>query len=432
MTDAGGAGGAGALRFGANYTPSRDWFHSWYDLDLDEVRRDLDSIAALGLDHVRVLPLWEVLQPNRTLIRGRAVADVVAVVDAAADAGLDATVDVLQGHLSSYDFLPAWLLSWHRRGMFTDPGVVDAQERLVRTLGGALAGHPAFLGLTVGNETNQFAKSRHPDPQPLDPDAAGAWLGRLLGAAAAAAPGGTHVHSYDDDVWFVDDSAVTPEHAVGFGDLTTVHSWVFTGVAAHYPPAHPAHDWFARYLLELAAAWGPAGRGTWLQEVGAPVPHLGADRVEDFAARTLHHAAGHDRLWGVTWWCSHDVDRSLGDFPELEYTLGLLDAGRRPKPLGRAVAEAVATLRTDGGPAVGAAGAGVGAGAGAGAGTGSRPGAEAGEALVVPAVDGVVRRSDTAPGSAFFAAWLEAAAAGAPPRIVVPDGARALVEGAPA
>jgi hypothetical protein len=148
---------AAPLRFGANYTPSRGWFHSWYDLDLDEVRRDMDSLAALGLDHVRVLPLWEVLQPNRTLIRPGAVADVVAVVDAAAAAGLDAGVDVLQGHLSSYDFLPSWVLSWHRRGLFTDPDVVAAQERLVSTLGSALSGHPAFLGLTLGNETNQFA-----------------------------------------------------------------------------------------------------------------------------------------------------------------------------------------------------------------------------------------------------------------------------------
>jgi hypothetical protein len=392
-------------RFGVNYTPSRGWFHSWYDLDLDEVRRDLDSLAALGLDHVRVLPLWEVLQPNRTLIRARAVADVVAVVDAAAAAGLDATVDVLQGHLSSFDLLPSWVQTWHRRGLFTDPDVVAAQERLVATLGGALRDHPAFLGLTLGNETNQFAKHRHPDPQPLDPDGASRWLGRLLGAAEQAAAGRVHVHSYDDDVWFVDDSAVTPRHAVEFGDLTTVHSWVFTGVAAHFPPGHPAFGWFARYLLELAAAWGAPGRGTWLQEVGAPVPHLGADRVEAFARATLRNAAGHDRLWGVTWWCSHDVDRSLADFPELEYTLGLLGTESSVKPLGRAVAELLPELRASTVAAV--------------------PAPE----LVVPSAGGVVRRSDTAPGSAFFAAWVDAAEAGAPPRIRVPAGAVPQVHG---
>ena len=60
-------------RFGVNYTPSEGWFHHWLDFDLDSVRADLDSIAALGLDHIRVFPLWPYFQPNRTLIRPRAV-----------------------------------------------------------------------------------------------------------------------------------------------------------------------------------------------------------------------------------------------------------------------------------------------------------------------------------------------------------------------
>lgn len=65
-----------ALRFGVNYTPRKDWFYSWLEPDWDEFRRDLDDIASLGLDHVRIFPFWPVLQPNRTLIRPRALADV--------------------------------------------------------------------------------------------------------------------------------------------------------------------------------------------------------------------------------------------------------------------------------------------------------------------------------------------------------------------
>ena len=70
------------------------------------MRADLDSIAALGLDHVRVFPLWPVFQPNRTLIRPRAVEQLVALADAAGERGLDVNVDGLQGHLSSFDFQP--------------------------------------------------------------------------------------------------------------------------------------------------------------------------------------------------------------------------------------------------------------------------------------------------------------------------------------
>jgi hypothetical protein len=73
-----------AVRLGVNYTPSEGWFHHWLDFDLDSVRADLDSIAALGLDHIRVFPLWPYFQPNRTLIRPRAVEQLVALADAAA------------------------------------------------------------------------------------------------------------------------------------------------------------------------------------------------------------------------------------------------------------------------------------------------------------------------------------------------------------
>lgn len=403
------------MRFGANYTPGHGWFHAWLDLDLDAVRRDLDAVAGLGLDHVRVFPLWDVLQPNRALIRERAVADVVAVVDAAHEAGLDASVDVLQGHLSSFDFLPSWVLTWHRRNLFTDPDVVFAQERLVESLGAALAGRPGFLGLTLGNETAQFAKEGHPDRQPLTPAQADAWLGRLLDAARRAAPGARHAHSFDDDVWFVDSSAVTPEHAVRHGDVTTVHSWVFTGVARRFPVGHPAYALFARYLLELAAAWAgdDDARPLWLQEVGAPSPHLGAENVVAFATQTLEHAVQRPGLWGVTWWCSHDVDRGLADFPELEYSLGLLTADGRPKPVGLAVRDALPGLREL-------------------AGRTARSGSGAprdGEVLELPCDDdGRVVRSLTAPGSELFAAWVDAAAAGTPPRLAVPTGARTRVE----
>ena len=366
----------------------------------------MDSVAALGLDHVRVFPLWETLQPNRTLIRQRAVDDVVAVVDAATEAGLDTSVDAIQGHLSSFDFLPSWVLSWHRRNVFTDAAVIEAQERLVTTLGSALSERPGFLGFTIGNETNQFAKEIHPSQHPLDPDAAQRWLARLLHAAAASAPGARHAHSFDDDVWFGDASAFTPAHAVDLGDITTVHSWVFTAVAQHFPVGHPAFAWFARYLLELATAWaGPADRTIWLQEVGAPTPHLGETAVVPFATDTLRHAAAHPGLWGITWWCSHDVDRSLADFPELEYSLGLLAADRSIKPLGRAVRDLLPELREAADHAE-----------------------QPAETMVLPCDDhGRVLRSSTAPGSPFFAEWIDAAASGTPPRLELPVGGAACV-----
>ncbi|MEV6007702.1 glycosyl hydrolase [Streptomyces sp. NPDC051976] len=335
-----------APRFGVNYTPSVGWFHHWLDFDLDTVRADLDSIAGLGLDHVRVFPLWPVFQPNRTLIRPRAVEQLVQLVDAAAERGLDVNVDGLQGHLSSFDFQPAWTRTWHRRNMFTDPDVVDGEAALLRTLAAALADRPNFLGMTVGNEINQFSGPPHPDPDPITPGEAERWLRRMLDACEEGAPGRFHLHAEYDAAWYLDEHPFTPAHAARLGAATAVHSWVFNGTAQRHGRTGTATEHHAAYMIELSKAWADTPhRPVWLQEVGAPAPHIPAEHAAQFTEATVAHALDCADVWGVTWWCSHDVDRSLADFPELEYGLGLLTTERKVKPAGRALAALVEEWR---------------------------------------------------------------------------------------
>lgn len=382
------------MRFGVNYTPRQGWFHSWLDLDLREVARDVDQIASLGLDHVRIFPLWPLLQPNRTLIRSQALDDVAAVVGVAHAAGLDVVVDVLQGHLSSYDFLPSWVTSWHRDNLFSSERVADGQDALVRAMGERLRSEPGMLGLSVGNEFIQFAADRHPESHRITPEEAGAWLGTLLSTARDAYPGGLHTHSYDDDLFFDPSHPFTPEHAVRLGDVTTVHSWVFAHLGPHVGVDHPSLATFARYLCELAVAWSPSPtRPVWLQEVGAPSTHVTPARSAEFVARTLEHVVGLEQLWGVTWWCSHDVSRQLADFPELEYSLGLFDADGGVKDTGRALGDFVAGHQEPG-PAGGR------------------------SALVFADTDLATARRETAPTGQLYATWAEQALRGAAPALV--------------
>ncbi|WP_035840280.1 glycoside hydrolase 5 family protein [Kitasatospora azatica] len=384
-------------RFGVNYTPSKGWFHHWLDFELDEVRADLDSVAALGLDHIRAFPLWPLFQPNRTLIRPRAVEQLVALVDAAAERGLDVAVDGLQGHLSSFDFLPAWTSTWHRRNLFTDPEVIEGQLVYLRTLAGALAERPNFLGMTVGNEINQFSGDPHPDPDRITTEQAAAWLGRVLAACEQGAPGRLHLHAEYDAAWYQDDHPFTPAHAARIGAATAVHSWVFNGTAQRYGPHSTATAQHAAYLVELAKAWAEdPHRPVWLQEVGAPAPHIPPALAARFTEATVAAALDCPDLWGVTWWCSHDVDRSLADFPELEYSLGLLTNDRQVKPAGRSLARLVAEARANGRPA--------------------RPRTTA---LVLDLPEQVTKRSLCAPGGAFFEAFMRLAESGARPTVVL-------------
>ncbi|KUJ69043.1 glycosyl hydrolase [Streptomyces albus subsp. albus] len=386
------------MRFGVNYTPTRGWFHHWLDFDLDEVRADLDSIAALGLDHIRVFPLWPLFQPNRTLIRPRAVEQLVRLADAAGERGLDVSVDGLQGHLSSFDFVPSWTTSWHRRSLFTDPEVLDGQAAYLRTLAQALADRPHFLGMTVGNEFNQFSGDPHPDPDRISERQAEEWLRRMLAACEQGAPGRPHLHACYDAAWFREGHPFTPGHAARIGAATAVHSWVFNGTAQRHGAEGDATERHAAYLVELSKAWADdAHRPVWLQEVGAPQPHIPADRAAAFTEATVRHVLDCPDLWGVTWWCSHDVDRALADFPELEYGLGLLTNDRRVKPAGRALAEAVRTWSR----------------------ATARPAPRTTGLLLDTGRGGA--RSACAPGGAYFEAWMRAAAAGLRPAVLLAD-----------
>lgn len=388
-------------RFGVNYVPSGDWFYSWLSPRWAAIQRDLEAIAALGLDHVRVLPLWPVLQPNRTLIREEALADVRRVVELAGAAGLDASVDVLQGHLSSFDFVPSWLSTWHRRNMFTDPETVAAQAALAAAVHGAVADLPGYLGLTLGNEVNQFSSRPHPTPMPATPTEIDAWLDALLGAVPADGRG-LRLHAAYDAIWYQDGHPFLPGHASRYGDITAIHSWIFNGTAQHYGAMSPESIRHAEYLIELSRAFAtdPA-RPVWLQEVGAPLNCLDETEAPDFCRRTVLAAADSPALWGVTWWCSHDVPRTLADFPELEHSLGLFDARGQVKPIGKAFADVAAEVR---------------------AAWRHGPPAPRTVAVEIPAdPQGVPEnRAALAPGGTVFTAWMAAAARGDRPALVLP------------
>lgn len=414
------------MRFGVNHTPSSGWFHSWLDFSPADTARDMEAIASLGADHVRIFPLWPVVQPNRTLIRASALADVGTVVDIAGSFGLDVNVDALQGHLSSFDFVPSWLESWHRRNMFTDPDVVASTAAYVEALAGAVADRPNLLGITIGNEVNQFAHTPHPSPHTITAEQGHAWAAAMVAAARRGLTAGSPsvpgsdvadgsgrearrgpaplvtVAQYDA-AWYDDAQPFGPEHAADHGDATVTHSWVFNGAAALHGALGPGSVRHGEYLLQLAAAWNrEPDRPNWLQEVGAPANVVDPVDAASFTEQTIRHVLGAQDVLGITWWCSHDVSRSLADFPELEYDLGLFTNDGRLKPAGEAFA---ALARSHG----------------------SAPVAPPATALVLDDVgsDGGRRsgtRADCAPGGRFAAAWLalaEAAPDGRGPQVVL-------------
>jgi hypothetical protein len=367
------------MRFGVNYTPSKGWFHHWLDLDLEQVREDLSGIRALGADHVRIFALWPLLQPHRGLIRTRAIEDLCAVADTAAEAGLDVTIDVLQGHLSSFDFYPSWTQTWHERNIFTDPDAIAAEADVIRAVAEAVRDRPHVLSISPGNEPNNLIAHNPATPAEIDH-----WLDSMLAAVGDAKPA---THNAYDAVWYTAGHPFTPRAMTTKAAMTVVHPWVFSGnCAQRYGSLAPQTTHLAEYAVELAKGHATtAGRQVWVQEIGAPAPHVPAADAPRFAQESLANLLTCTDLWGITWWCSHDVNRSLADFPELEYTLGLLTNDRGRKPLAE-VYESFA------------------------AGPRDQPGIPRQTALVLD--DDPDNRSAAGPGGALFETWMDAAAGG--------------------
>lgn len=120
------------------------------------------------------------MQPNRTWINRKALDDLRKMVHIAGDNGLDVYVDILQGHLSSFDFLPSWIVTWHSGNMFVDPEAVNAECNLIRAVNDELAEESAFKGLTLGNEVNQLSDDPHPTKMNATSAQIDTWLDTLL------------------------------------------------------------------------------------------------------------------------------------------------------------------------------------------------------------------------------------------------------------
>lgn len=326
------------MKFGVNYTPSHGWFHAWLDPDWVSIDHDLQQIASLGLDHVRIFPIWPYLQPNRTLINHKAVADVRRMVHIAGEHGLDAYVDIFQGHLSSFDFLPSWLVTWHATNMFTQPEALAAQQQLVRVMRDELIQEPSFRGITLGNEVNQFSDRPHPTKMSATSQEINLWIDSLLSEAKTEST--KSLYSVNDGTWFIDGHPFTPVQSANKGDITTIHAWVFNGVAQGYGPTSFECLSYAQYLAQLSLAFAQnPDRQVWLQEIGAPENVLARQFTPDFCEETVTRMLDNDHLWGITWWCSHDVSSQLSDFPEFEHALGLFDERGNIKSIGETFAE---------------------------------------------------------------------------------------------
>jgi len=226
--------------------------------------------------------------------------------------------------------------------MFTHPDIVAAEKFLFRTLAAAIGQHPSFLGFDVGNELGVLQAGANP-ATPLQADA---WASEILELCEEVAPGKFHVNGVDHQHWF-SDFGFTRQNLATKGSATVVHSYAyFTGALKRFGYAGVGTSHLVEYMVEFAYAYhSNLSRRVWVEEVGTSVEWMPESYLVEYADKIIRNAVGTGKTWGVTWWCSHDVDPSIKGFASLEYTLGLLGRDNKPKPLGKKIAALADELR---------------------------------------------------------------------------------------
>jgi endo-1,4-beta-mannosidase len=347
------------FRLGVNYWPASSAMAWWWRFDAAEVRRDLERVAANGMDSVRLFLLWEAFQPSPDEVDRAMLARLVEVAVIAEGAGVRIMPTLFTGHMSGVNWIPAWALGGSRRDprfrvvsggrvvgsglrdWFTDAEIGRAQALLAHEAAAALAGHPALWAWDLGNEHSNCVV-------PPDRERARRWLGEMTAAIRAADPDalvtiGLHMEDLEQD------RRLGPREAAEVCDLLTMHgypiyaSWSEGPLDQHLVP-----------FLACITRWLGGGADVLFSEFGLPTlpvsdgdarPGTGPMLVAEADAAT-YTAQVLDGLreagcMGAMLWCYADYDPALWAAPPLdeaphERTFGLWRADGTPKP---AVAE---------------------------------------------------------------------------------------------
>jgi endo-1,4-beta-mannosidase len=350
---------SGPFRLGVNYWPASSAMAWWSRFDRAEVTRDIERVAATGMDSVRLFLLWEAFQPSSDGVDREMLVRLVEVADIAEAAGVRIVPTLFTGHMSGVNWIPGWALGGSRRDprfrvvsggrvvaeglrdWFTDGEIGRAQALLAREGAAALAGHPALWAWDLGNEHSNCVV-------PPDRERARRWLGQMTAAIRGADPGalvtiGLHMEDLEQD------RLLGPREAAEVCDLLTMHgypiyaSWSEGPLDQHLVP-----------FLACITRWLGGGADVLFSEFGLPTlpvsdgdarPGTGPMLVAEADAAT-YTAQVLDGLReagcvGAMLWCYADYDPALWAAPPLdeaphERTFGLWRADGTPKP---AVAE---------------------------------------------------------------------------------------------
>lgn len=310
-------------RFGVNYTPSRNWWFCWNDWNTDSIERDLDSIAGLGADHLRIMLIWPYFQPNPRWVDPSQLQRLDQLLTLMGSRNLDAVVTVFTGQLSGWFFLPPF----NKAGaaFYSDPEIWAAQERFVQELARTINPHTNVIGFDFGNELDTCWRA--------DPAVGDAWMARMFTLMDSVMRGRMHVNGVDHQPWF--ESNTFSQKALAARPFPLMHCYPFwTGALKYGGPMDPPSVKLMAGMAALIQSYaGDAKKPIWAEEFNTCIALNTEGQQAEWLDKAVHAAMDQGTSW-FTYWDSHDVDRKF-DFNPVEYSLGLLRNDGKVKEQGR-------------------------------------------------------------------------------------------------
>jgi hypothetical protein len=309
-------------RFGVNYVPSRNWYYCYNDWNRDSICRDLDAVAALGADHVRVMVIWPWFHPNPTALSERHLDNLEQILSIAAERSLDVLVTLFTGWLSGYHFNPPFL---ENEPFYTSPEWAKVQDFFLDGVTNRMQRRQNFIGFDIGNEINCNWQAATADGD--------AWMQRIMSRMQALSPGRIHVNGVDHMPWF-SENTFSPQALVAQQAIVPIHCWSFWTQAGRY--GKPLDDPYTRLMAGMAAlvrsyAQSPQ-KPIWVEEFGVCSEEMPEADIPRWLEKSVASAIEQGVSW-FTWWASHDVDRRF-EFHPFEYGLGLLTTDNKLKQQG--------------------------------------------------------------------------------------------------
>ena len=323
----------GHYRFGVNYTPSGDWWFCWNAWDADPIRRDLDAIAALGADHMRIMLIWPSFQPNPAWVSPAHLDRLNQLLSLMEERRLDALVTVFTGQLSGWYFLPPF--NKPGAGIYTDAKIWEAQTLLIRELAQTMRAHRNMIGFDCGNEMNTCWAA--------EPRQGDAWMAKMLDRMRAELPHGIHVNGVDHQPWFR--PTTFSARALAANPLPVIHAYPYWSQALRYggPMDPPSTKILAGFAALVRSYAGDSGKPVWAGEFNTCIQSMNETEQAKWLETAITAGINGGVCW-YTYWDSHDVNRKFA-FNPLEYSLGLLDNSGHVKEQGRVFKEMADALR---------------------------------------------------------------------------------------